>query len=94
MFTIIITHPNSRATATKFFKPKIDKKSYQKQSVVMVFKTSNRSNAKTKMKIWRNTNIDYVISTNKLPGVPENAIILELAVGESFVNSYKLKYNL
>ena len=78
----------------KFSKLKIDKKSYQKQAVVMVFKTSNRSNAKTKMKIWRNTNIDYVISTNKLPGVPENAIILELGVGESFIDSYKLKYNL
>ena len=60
----------------------------------MVFKTSNRSNAKTKMKVWRNTNIDYVISTNKLPGVPENAIILELSVGEGFIDSYKLKYNL
>ena len=46
------------------------------------------------MKVWRNTNIDYVISTNKLPGVPENAIILELGVGESFIDSYKLKYNL
>jgi hypothetical protein len=78
----------------KFSKPKIDKKSYQNQIVSMVFKTSNRSNAKTKMKVWRNTNIDYVISTNKLPGVPENAIILELGVGESFINSYKLKYNL
>ena len=73
---------------------KIDKKSYNKMPVAMVFKTSNRSNAKTKMKIWRNTNIDYVISTNKLPGVPENAIILELGVGESFIDSYKLKYNL
>ena len=60
----------------------------------MVFKTSNRSNAKTKMKFWRNTNIDYVISASKLPGVPENAIILELAVGEGFIESYKLKYNL
>ena len=78
----------------KFSKLKIDKKSYQSQVVVMVFKTSNRSNAKTKMKFWRNTNIDYVISTNKLPGVPENAIILELGVGESFIDSYKLKYNL
>ena len=78
----------------KFKNQKIEKKSYQKQVVVMVFKTSNRSNAKTKMKFWRNTNIDYVISTNKLPGVPENAIILELAVGEGFIESYKLKYNL
>ena len=33
----------------------------------MVFKTSNRSNAKIKMKVWKNTNIDYINSAAKLP---------------------------
>ena len=74
--------------------PKIDKKPYNKMPVAMVFKTSNRSNAKTKMKIWRNTNIDYINSAPKLPGVPECAVILELLVGEGSINSYKLKQNL
>ena len=74
--------------------PKIDKKSYSKMPVAMVFKTSNRSNAKTKIKVWRNTNIDYINSTPKLPGVPECAIILDLLVGENCINSYKLKNNL
>ena len=62
--------------------------------VAMVFKTSNRSNAKTKIKVWRNTNIDYINSTPKLPGVPECAVILDLLVGENCINSYKLKNNL
>ena len=64
---------------------------------VLVFKTSNRSNAKTKMKVYKGKNVDEVIEgleNNKLPGVPANAEVLELGVGKSFVESYKLKYNL
>ena len=77
-----------------FPKIKIDKKSYQKQVVVMVLKSSNRSNAKTKIKVWRNTNIDYINSDAKIPGIDKNAIIMELAVGENFIEKYKEKYNL
>ena len=73
---------------------KIDKKPYNKMPVAMVFKTSNRSNAKTKIKVWRNTNIDYINSAPKLPGVPECAVILDLLVGENSINSYKLRNNL
>lgn len=62
--------------------------------VVMVFKTSNRSNAKVKMKTWKNTNIDYILSADKLPGVPDTAVILEVGIGESFVEKYKLQYKL
>ena len=69
-------------------------KAYAKQPVVMVFKTSNRSNAKTKMKVWANENIDYIMSSPKLPGIPDNAEILELGVGEGFIDRYRLKYNL
>jgi hypothetical protein len=73
---------------------KIEKgKAYNKQPVVMVFKTSNRSNAKTKMKIWNNENIDYIISAKSLPGVPDTAEILEIGVGESFIEDYKSKYS-
>ena len=79
----------------KYPKVKIEKnKTYGKMPVVLVFKTSNRSNAKTKMKVWRNTNIDYIISADKLPGVPDKAIILHLSIGENFVKKYKLAYNL
>jgi len=77
------------------FKPNIQKgKAYGKLPVVMVFKSSNRSNAKTKMKIWNNENIDYIISAKKLPGVPDNAIILELGVGKSFIEKWQLEYSL
>ena len=60
----------------------------------MVFNTSNRSNAKTKIKVWNNENIDYIISTPKLVGVPSNAVILELGVGKRTIERYKQKYNL
>ena len=68
-------------------------KAYPNSPVVMVFRTSNRSNAKVKMKIWKNKNIDQV-QEEKLAGVPQNAEILELAVGESFIQKYKLKNKL
>jgi len=79
----------------KHEKVKVDKgKPYNGQPVVMVFKTSNRSNAQTKIKVWNNKNIDYIISAKSLPGVPDIAVILEIAVGESFINTFKSKYNL
>ena len=90
-FKTEITYPKSQ----KHDKVKADKgKAYNGQPVVMVFKTSNRSNAKTKMKVWANENIDYIITADKLPGIPDAAEVLELAVGESFIEKYKLKYNL
>jgi len=66
---------------------------YIKSPVVLVFKTSNRSNAKTKMKVYKNKNVDYV-NEKKLPGVPEKSIIMELAIGEHFIELYKQKYKL
>ena len=79
----------------KHDKVKADKgKAYNGQPVVMVFKTSDRSNAKTKIKVWNNENIDYIISAKELPGVPDNAIILECGVGENFIEKYKLKYKI
>jgi len=76
-------------------KIKIEKgKAYGKMPVVMVFKTSNRSNAKTKIKVWNNENVDYIATAKKLPGVPEKAIILDIGVGPSFIKYYNRKYNL
>ena len=62
-------------------------------STVIVFKTSNRSNAKTKMKVI-NKNIDYVLSAKKIPGIPDIAEWLEIGVGNSAIDKYKQKYNL
>jgi hypothetical protein len=69
-------------------------KAYNKQPVVLVFKTSNRSNAQTKIKVFANENIDYILSADKLVGVPETAVILECGVGESFIETWKSKYSL
>ena len=76
-------------------KVKIEKnKTYNNQPVAMVFKTSKNSNAKVKMKVWNNTNIDYIITADKLPCVPEKAVILELGVGKSLVEKWRSNYNL
>jgi len=66
---------------------------YHKSNVTIVFKTSNRSNAKTKMKTLRNKSIDDVLE-RKIPGIPDNAVILEIAMGELFENKLKHKYKL
>jgi len=90
-YKVEITYPKNY----KFEKVKVIKnQSYGGMPVVMVFKTSNRSNAKTKMKIWNNTNIDYIISADNLPGVPDNAVVLELGVGETFITKWQSEYNL
>ena len=86
-----ITYPKNH----KHEKVKAEKgKAYHQQPVVLVFKTSNRSNAQTKMKVFANENIDYIISAPKLVGVPDTAVILECGVGESFIEFYKSKYSL
>ena len=85
---------NKFIAGEKQAKPKIDQRVYAKgMSTVIVFKTSNRSNAKTKMKVI-NKNIDYVLSAKKIPGIPDIAEWLEVGVGNSFIDKYKQKYNL
>ena len=66
---------------------------YHKDNVTIVFKTSTRSNAKTKMKTFRNKCIDDILD-KKLPGIPDNAVIIELGMGELFEQKWKTKYNL
>jgi hypothetical protein len=61
----------------------------------LVFKTSNRSNAKTKLKVYKTKNIDDIIEgleNGTLPGVPKNAKILEIGIGKSLSERYKKKY--
>ena len=69
------------------------KPTIEKMPTVVVFKTSNRSNARTKIKVI-NKNVDYVISAKKLPGIPEKAEWLEIGIGRSLIEQYKKKYNL
>jgi hypothetical protein len=58
-----------------------------------VFKTSTRSNAKIKMKTFRNKSIDDVLE-KKLPGIPDNAVILEMGLGSLFEQQWRTKYKL
>jgi len=83
------------AKGEKLPKVKVNKtQTYGGLPVAMVFKTSKNSNAKTKIKVWNNTNIDYILTQDKLPGVPEKAVILELGVGENNIKTWKSKYSL
>ena len=85
---------NKYKAGEKQAKPKIDQRLYHKDMPTIVFfSTSNRSNAKIKMKII-NKNIDYVLSAKKIPGIPEIAEWLEVGTGKSFIGKYKQKYNL
>jgi len=85
---------NKYKAGEKQAKPVIDQRMYHKNApTVIVFKTSNRSNAKTKMKVI-NKNIDYVLSAKKIPGIPAIAEWLEIGSGKSFINKYTEKYNL
>jgi len=65
-----------------------------KGPVAIVFKTSNRSNAKVKIKTYRRKSIDDILTAKKLVGVPENAIILEMGMGKALEVQYRKKYKL
>lgn len=70
-------------------------KSYIDDPVVVIFKTSNRSNAKTKMKVFNNRNVDEVIDPKyKLPGIPETAVWVEVGIGESYIKKFSNKYKI
>ena len=62
--------------------------------VVVVWKASKHGRSKAKLKVFRNTNVDEVVSGKKLWGIPDDAIFLEVGHGESFIESYKKKYKL
>jgi hypothetical protein len=66
---------------------------YYKDDVTIVFKTSARSNAKTKMKTLRNKSIDDVLE-RKIPGIPDSAVILEMGIGPNFEKQWRTKYKL
>ena len=65
-----------------------------KGPITIVFKTSNRSNARVKMKTYKKKSIDDILTAKKLVGVPENAIILEMGMGTMFEKQWKQKYKL
>lgn len=69
--------------------------SYPKAPIVIAFATSNRSNAKSKIKVVRNRTIDDLIDCNYvIPGIPAKSVIKEVGMGEIFIERYKKKYNI
>ena len=68
--------------------------SYHKSTVTVVFKTSNRSNAKTKIKTFRNKSIDDIVDAKRIIGIPDNAVILEIGMGKQLEEQYRKKYKL
>lgn len=70
------------------------KNTYLKSPVGVLFKTSSRSNAKTKLKVFKTKNIDDLIDTDLIiPGIPERAVILRVVVGEKLIEQLKAKVN-
>ncbi len=67
---------------------------YHKSTVSIVFKTSNRSNAKTKMKTFRNKSVDDILDAKRIVGIPDNAVILEIGIGKQLEQQYRNKYKL
>ena len=67
---------------------------YHKSTVTIVFKTSDRSNARTKMKTFRNKSIDDILDAKHIIGVPDAAVILELGIGKQLEEQYRKKYKL
>lgn len=68
--------------------------SYHKSTVTIVFKTSDRSNARTKMKTFRNKSIDDILAAKRIVGLPDAAVILELGIGKQLEEQYRKKYKL
>lgn len=67
---------------------------YHKDTVSIVFKTSNRSNAKVKIKTFRNKSIDDILDAKRIIGIPDNAVILEIGMGKMLEEQYRKKYKL
>ena len=68
---------------------------YPKAPIVIAFSTSNRSNAKYKIKVVRNRTIDDLINCNYIiPGIPAKSVSKEVGIGEIFIERYKKKYGI
>jgi len=67
--------------------------SYPKVPISIAFATSNRKNAKVKVKTIRNRTIDDLIDCNYIiPGIPAKAVIKEVGIGKIFKERYEKKY--
>ena len=61
--------------------------------VVVVWKASKHGRSKPKIKVFKTKHVDDIL-TKKMHGIPESAIILDIGVGKSFIETYKKKHKL
>jgi hypothetical protein len=62
---------------------------------VIVVHQGPRKNSKIILQSFENTRVDDIINTRKLkPLIPNENEILEIGVGDSFIERYKKKYKL
>jgi hypothetical protein len=62
---------------------------------VVVVHKSPRKNSKFQLEIFTNTRVDDIIDGKKrVPPIPHENEILEIGVGESFIDKYKKKYKI
>jgi len=62
---------------------------------VVVVHKGPRKNSKIQLEIFNNTRPDDIIDGNKRkPPIPHENEILDIGVGESFIEKYKKKYKL
>lgn len=67
--------------------------SKQKPPIIVVYKKT--TNGKPFLKIFENTDIGDIISTKKHTSlIPDSYSILELGIGEYFIDLYKKEYNI
>ena len=63
--------------------------------LVVVWKTSTRPNATTKIKKTSNYHIDFFLKVeNTIPGIPLDAIILEIGLGNNLYKNWCQKYKI
>jgi len=63
--------------------------------IVIIFKVSSRANAKNRMKVIKHMNIDkFLHSGTRVPGIPQNAVILQIGIGNQFIPKYKKHYKI
>ena len=65
-----------------------------KAPVVIVFKKSQRANAKNHLKVFKTKTLDEVLVTDKIPGIPDIDLIQAIGVGEVFIEKYKKEFNI
>jgi hypothetical protein len=66
-----------------------------KSSVGVVFTTSTQANPKCKIKIFKNKTVDELLDCNfETPGIPLNANIKEVVIGDNLINMMKIKYKI